>query len=312
MGGDGKAGALAPSHQWGFQGGYGRWHAGREDRRGLSDEEVGRRRFRRAYGREPDLANPRIFDEKLQWYKLYYRRPEMPRLADKLQVREQVSALGLGNLLNDLYGVWDRAEAVDFEALPPAFALKATHGSGWNILCRDQRLLRRDRARQLMAQWLQKNYYAWGREWAYRDIPPRIIAERYLENPGQGELIDYKFYCFDGVPTVLFVCAGRYRPGGVRYDAFDMDWRPIPVFKGKPAAGLGLPRPAGFAEMVDAASRLSSGWPFLRVDLYQVGSRVLFGELTFYPDNAAVPFAPDHYNLWFGERFQLPKEPVLA
>lgn len=300
-----------PAH-WTFRTGYGGWRSQWEDLTGLSDAEVGRRQFRRAHGRDPDLEQPRTFNEKIQWYKLNYRRPEMPRMADKLRVRDHVAALGLGHLLNDLYAVYDRADAVDFDALPSAFALKATHGCGWNILCADQRLLDRERARRLMHQWLQRNYFDRGREWSYRDIPPRIIAERFLEDPSRGELIDYKFYCFDGVPTVLFVCAGRYRAGGVRYDAFDMDWRPIPVFKGKPAARLGLPPPAGFAEMVDAAARLSQGWPFLRVDLYQVGARVLFGELTFYPDNGAIPFAPDHYNQWFGDRFRLPAEPVLA
>lgn len=277
----------------------------------LSDREVGVRQFRAAYGHDPDLERPRLFDEKIQWYKLFYRRPLMTELADKVRVRAHVAERGLGHLLNDLYGVWERADQIPFEALPPAFVLKANHGCGWNILVRDKRQLDPAAARAKLSHWLGLNYFDRGREWAYKHIPPRILCERYLENAEYGELIDYKFYCYGGEPQVVFVCCGRFGPGGVRYDAYDMDWRRLPVAKGKPAAGLDLPRPANLEEMRAAARALSAGFPFLRVDLYSIEGRITFGELTFYPDNGKVPFRPEAYNRTFGDLMQLPAEPVL-
>jgi hypothetical protein len=232
-------------------------------------------------------------------------------LADKVRVRAYVADRGLRHLLNDLYGVWERAEQIPFEALPEAYVLKANHGCGWNIIVRDKRRLNLTAARARLNQWLGLNYFDKGREWAYRDIPPRILCERYLENAEFGELIDFKFYCYSGEPQVVFVCCGRFGPGGVRYDAYDMDWRRIPVAKGKPVAGLGLPRPANFEEMCAAVRLLSAGFPFLRVDLYSIEGRIYFGELTFYPDNGKVPFRPEAYNRFFGDLMHLPAEPVF-
>lgn len=277
---------------------------------GLSDREFVMRQFRAVYGRDPDLASPAIFDEKIQWYKLNYRRPLMTDLTDKFKVRNYVEERGLGHLLNELHGVYDRPEEIPFADLPTRFVLKANHGCKWNIICKNKPELDWEAAKRQLAEWLEMNYFDYGREWAYKDIQPRIICERYLENAEFGELVDYKFYCYDGVPKVVFVCCGRFSPGGVRYDAYDMDWEPIPVSKGKPAARLDLARPSEFNEMRDIAHTLSEGFPFLRVDLYSVEGRIYFGELTFYPDNGIVPFSPAQFNRYFGDLFKLPEGPV--
>lgn len=278
--------------------------------RSLSDRAFGERQFVEAYGRPPDLANPVTFDEKLQWYKLYYRRPLMTTLTDKYEVRHYLIQKQLGHILNELYGVYERFDDIPFEALPGAFVLKANHGSGWNIICKDKTRFDLATARSRMNRWLGLNYFHHGREWAYKHIKPRIICERYLENEEFGELLDYKFYCYGGIPQVIFVCCGRFSPDGVKYDAYDMAWNRIPAYKGKPATGLNSPPPSEFAAMRDIAHQLSEGFPFVRVDLYAVRGQIYFGELTFYPDCGRVPFTPDHYNRFFGDFFKLPERPV--
>jgi len=271
-----------------------------------SDRSIVEAQFKQVYGRLPDLVNPLTFDEKIQWYKLYYRRSIMTDLADKYKVRQYVTEKGLGHILNELYGVYAHFEDIPFDALPEAFVMKANHGSGWNIICKSKAKLDMKNARAKLNRWLCKNHYLSGREWAYKHIEPMIICERYLENEEFGELIDYKFYCYGGVPEVIFVCCGRFGPEGVRYDAYDMSWNRIPACKGKPVAGLNLPKPPNFEAMRDIAITLSEGFPFIRVDLYSVQGRIYFSELTFYPDNGLVPFSPDHYNRFFGDFFKLP------
>jgi hypothetical protein len=276
-----------------------------------SDRAVVERTFRKVYGRPPDLVHPRTFDEKLQWYKLYYRRRIMTQLADKHAVRRYVADRGYAGLLNELYGVYDRFDEIPFDELPDAFVLKATHGSGYNIICRSRREFDVTAAQRRMERWLDRRHWLTSREWAYRDIRPRIVCERYLENEGLGELVDYKWYCYDGRPEVMFVCCGRHKPGGVRYDAFDMDWNQLQTCKGKPQTGLGWPRPPEFEAMRAIARELSQGFPFLRVDLYVVGGRIIFGEVTFYPDGGLVPFSPEPFNQFFGDFFRLPERPVI-
>ena len=271
-----------------------------------SDQTLVEQLYKSVYGRAPDLIHPRTFDEKLQWYKLHYRNPIMTQVADKFRVRDYVTEKGLAHILNGLYGVYDRVDQIDFASLPDVFVLKATHASGMNLICKTKRDFDWKTGRRKLHRWLKKNHFRGGREWAYKNIPPKIICEKYLENEEHRELIDYKFYCFGGQPEVVFVCSGRFAPAGVKYDAYDMAWRKIPVHKGRPAAGLNLDPPRPFTQMVDVATTLSAGFPFVRVDLYAVQDQVIFGEMTFYPDSGIVPFSPPEYNLSFGDLFVLP------
>jgi hypothetical protein len=274
--------------------------------RALPDTAYVRALYFRGHGRFLSLRRPRAFNEKLQWYKLYYRDPVMTTLSDKYAARLYLEANGHGALLNELYGVYDRAEAVDFAALPARFVLKATHGSGMNIICRDKESLDADRARALMKDWLRTNYFYSGRQWAYKNIRPRLICEKYLENEEFGELLDYKFYCFGGRPEVLWVCSGRYGTRGVVFNAYDMEWKRMPVTKGKPGSDLAIEKPENFAAMVALAGELCQGFPFIRIDLYSISGKLIFGEFTFYPDSGVVPFSPERYNYFFGDLFVLP------
>jgi hypothetical protein len=253
------------------------------------------------------LRRPRTFNEKLQWYKLHYRDPLMVTLSDKLAVRGYLEARGHGRLLNEMYGVYDRPEDIDFDSLPERFVLKATHGSNMNIICRDRSKLDREKSIAMMRGWLATDFFYSGRQWCYQGIRPRLICEKYLENEEFGELLDYKFYCFGGKPEILWVCSGRYGAGGVKYNAYDMNWRRIRIFKGKPGCDLDILMPANFPAMVATARELCGAFPFIRVDLYAIGGKLIFGEFTFYPDSGLIPFTPDGYNAYFGDLLVLPQ-----
>lgn len=258
------------------------------------------------YGCFPDLNPPRTFDEKLQWYKLYYRNPLMTDLADKYKVREYVARKGFGGLLNELIGVYDRAEAIDSAALPDSFVLKATHGSAMNIICKDKAQLNWKATCALMRNWLRTDYSSFGREWAYKNIRPRLICEKYLENSEFKELVDYKFYCYSGRPEVAFICTGRYSAAGLKYYVYDMDWNSIDVSEGRDSSKLPIDKPDNWNLMIEVARALSQGFPFIRVDLYSIQGKVIFGELTFYPDNGLCAFTPGEYSFSFDEPFILP------
>lgn len=257
-----------------------------------------------SYGKLPNLKNPRTFDEKLQWYKLFYRKPEMTVLADKYEVRKYVESKNLGHILNELYFVKDKLEDSDFEELPDKYVIKSNHGCGMNVIVAGNSINIETTVRKVN-KWIRHNHFYHGREWAYKNIKPQMICEKYLENKEFGELIDYKFYCFSGVPEVVFACAGRFSEHGVGYNAYDMDWNQIRVIKGKPGIDIEFKKPVNFEDMVEIAKTLAGDYPFIRVDLYSIDGNTIFGELTFYPDSGIIPFTPDDYNFHLGSLFKL-------
>ena len=266
--------------------------------------------YLKSHGRLLRLHRPQTFNEKLQWYKLYYREPLMATLADKYEVREYLQARGYGALLNEFFGVYDSADEIDFSSLPDRFVLKATHGSSMNIICRDKKNLDWEKCRVLLNRWLRTDFFYSGRQWAYKNIKPRLLCERYLQNEEYKELIDYKFYCYHGKPEVLFVCNGRHAAGGVKYNIYDMDWNRIYASKGRPCSELAIEKPENFAAMIAIAKELCEKFPFIRVDLYSIKGKVIFGEFTFYPDSGMVPYIPYQYNYFFGNFFVLPEKTI--
>lgn len=259
-----------------------------------------------SYGEMPDLKNPKTFDEKLQWYKLNFRKEEMTVLADKYAVRQYVSEMGLGHILNELYFVKEKLYESDLMGLPEKYVIKATHGCGMNIIQGGENNQDTKEIVKIANKWIKKNHFYHGREWAYKNIKPMIIAEKYLTNKEHNELVDYKFYCYNGIPYVVFACAGRFSEKGVGYNAYDMEWKQIHIHKGKPGVDIEFKKPENFDEMKECARILSGKYPFIRVDLYSVENSTIFGELTFYPDSGIIPFTPDEYNDYFGNLFKLP------
>lgn len=257
-------------------------------------------------GKIPNIDSPELFSEKLQWYKLNHRDPLMQRVANKYTVRDYIREIGYGHLLNDLYGVYTNVNQIDFDKLPKQFVLKGAHGSGFNIIVKNKDSLNRRQAKMMMRTWLHQ-HIAWsGREWVYKDMSRQIIAEKYLEDE-TGELRDYKFYCFNGQPTFMQLEVGRGTADNTR-NFYDMDWQLMPFGKELPHnANLIVSRPEMFDEMKKIAKALCKPFQYVRVDLYQVGGKVYFGELTFFPAGGAPDFVPSEYDKIVGKMWKLEK-----
>ena len=255
----------------------------------ISDSLYTRLKFRKNLHRWPDLKNPRTFNEKLCWLKLHRREPEMSVMVDKAQAKDYVRDILGEEYIIPTFGLWERAEDIDFGLLPDRFVMKGTHDSGRVIVCTDKNQLDFDRARQEMQQSLDRDFYAITREWPYKNVPHRIIAEQFIRQ-SDGGLTDYKFFCFNGHVDCVMVCIDRHL-GKPRFYFFDRNWNFLRLNKRGVAApeGFTLPRPEGMERMFEIASILSKGQPFVRVDLYNVDGKIYFGELTFYPDGGVDP-----------------------
>ena len=255
----------------------------------ISDSLYTRLKFRKNLHRWPDLKNPRTFNEKLCWLKLHRREPEMSVMVDKAQAKDYVRDILGEEYIIPTFGLWERAEDIDFGLLPDRFVMKGTHDSGRVIICTDKNQLDFDRARQEMQQSLDRDFYAITREWPYKNVPHRIIAEQFIRQ-SDGGLTDYKFFCFNGHVDCVMVCIDRHL-GKPKFYFFDRNWNFLRLNKRGVAApeGFTLPRPEGMERMFEIASILSKGQPFVRVDLYNVDGKIYFGELTFYPDGGVDP-----------------------
>ena len=274
----------------------------------LPDEMFIRLNYLRRMKRLPDLKNPTTYNEKLQWLKLHDRQPLYTQLVDKYAVRRFVAERIGGEYLIPLVGgPWDSFDEIDFDALPEKFVLKCTHDSGGLVICRDKRALDREKARRRIAQSLGQNFYYHNREWPYKDVRPRIIAEAYMEDASTSELRDYKFFCFGGEPKMLFVASDRQTAGEeTKFDFFDMDYNHLDLRNGHPNAAVPPEKPAQFGLMRELAQKLSQGIPHVRVDLYEVNGRVYFGEMTFYHWSGMVPFDPPEWDERLGSWIRLP------
>lgn len=259
-------------------------------------------------GRILNLSNPERFTEKLQWYKLYYRDPLMIQCSDKYEVRSYVESKGLENILVPLYGVFDKAKDINFEKLPSKFVLKTTNGSHTNILCENKVNLNIEQTRKNLDEWLGAWAGKVGREWAYHKIKPRIICERYLDSDKNNDLIDYKFFCFNGEPFYLYVIAERFLENGAKLGVFDLDFKQKP-YKRVDIAKLEkkVEKPSNFDEMIEIARTLSKDFPHVRVDLYNVDGKIYFGELTFYNGSGYKGYEPEEFDIVVGDKFILPK-----
>lgn len=249
------------------------------------------------------LRNPQTYSEKIQWLKLYGHLERYSRYVDKYEARRYVAdTIGPSHLV-PIIGVWDSFDEIPFDSLPDQFVLKATHGCGYNVICRDKSSLDRARLRRTAADWLSKNFYVTDREPQYRHIRPRLIAEEYLQDE-TGVLRDYKFPCFGGVPYLVQVLGDRAR--GTTESFYDRQWNLLPVQeKGISNAAYSIAKPALLDEMFDVAARLAAAFPFVRVDLYCVDGQVYFGELTFTPCNGFITYRPSSFDRELGRMLDL-------
>ena len=257
-------------------------------------------------GKKLNLKKPITFNEKIQWYKIYYKNPLFNQLADKLSVRSYVE-LKVGKLyLNELLGIYETPDSIDFTNLPEKFVLKCVHGSGFNIIVKDKSKLNGVGTKKILKKWQLKNFYNKGKEWAYKGIKPLIVVEKFLEDENS-VIPDYKFFCFDG--EIKFIQVDLERKIKDYRCYYDTDWMKLNFYTEKNVFFEGeVKKPANLEDMIYVAKKLSEGIPFVRVDLYSVNNKTIFGEMTFYPTNGTKAFVPEEMNTTIGNYFKLPNK----
>lgn len=250
-------------------------------------------------GKMLNLEKPETFNEKIQWCKLYDHNPLKTLLSDKYKVREWVQEQIGNKYLNRLLGVWDDVESINWEELPKQFVLKATHGSGWNIIVNDKEKLNIELCKKEMCRWLEKNWaYMAGLELQYKDIIPRIIAEEYIENV-PGDLYDYKIFCFHGRAKFIWFVKGRNNL--VESAIYDLNWHRLNITYKFPMCKKAISRPGHLNEMIQLAERLAADFAHVRVDFYVLNNGTIrFGEMTFSSTSGTCEWKPDKYNRFLG------------
>lgn len=259
-------------------------------------------------GKWPNLENPQSFSEKVQWLKLHDRRPEYTIMVDKVKVKEYVAKVLGEDYIIPTLGVWDDPDKIDFNLLPEKFVIKCNHNSGTGMfICKDKRTMDIRRVKAELRKGLKENYYCGGREWAYKDVPRKILAESFVE-PASGidDLPDYKFFCFNGEPKYCQVISGRNTKMSI--DFFDKDWKHQPFHEphNYPFASIEPQKPKDYELMWNAAKKLAKDKPFSRIDFYQARDKVLFGEITFFPTSGLGGFSPEEWDYKFGSMIKLP------
>jgi hypothetical protein len=271
----------------------------------FSDLEYVKTTYKIRFGREINLKNATSYTEKLQWLKLFYRDPQMTVCADKFAVRDYLKQRGYEYLLNEIVGVYNSADEIDFDELPSKFVAKATHGSSWNLICKDKNKLNWRIWKRIMNSWLKLDLYVFGREWHYKEIKPRILIEKFIEHE---PLNDYKFMCINGEPKYMQI--NNDYNGRHYVDFYDINWSKVDfTYLNYSQSDHLVEKPKQFDEMLRLAKELSRPFPFVRVDFYNFDDRIVFGELTFFPGGGMLPLVPveNNFDEIIGSQIKLPE-----
>lgn len=275
----------------------------------FNDKQYLSLQYKLRMGHNIDWESPQTFTEKIQWLKLYNRKPEYSQMVDKYAVKDYVRAIVGDKYIIPTLGVWDRVDEIDFDMLPDKFVLKTTHGGGGSgvIICKDKASLDIANVKKRLSKSMKQKIYEYNREWPYKYVKPRIIAEQLLEDScNPSNLPDFKFYCFNGVPQYCQVIRDRSTKETI--DFYDMEWNHMPFVGLNPVARNGLTpvaRPSNLEDMKRVCRVLAKDIPFARVDLYEVNGREFFGEITFYPAGGFGTFTPNEWNSKLGELLKL-------
>ena len=267
-------------------------------------------RYRCKMGQWINWDNPKTFSEKLQWLKVYNRKHEHTMMVDKYSVKKYVADLiGEEHVIPTL-GVWDTTEDIQWDLLPDQFVLKCTHDSGSVVICRDKNTFNKRAAKAKLESAMNHNFFWIGREYPYKNVKPRIICEQLMKDDKSEDLVDYKFFCFNGLPKVLFYASERFtsKDKVAKFDFYDMDLNHLPI-KSYGHENSAIPpsvSPENFSKMKDLCRILSNGYPHVRVDLYVINDKIYFGELTFHHDGGFVQLEPEEWNNTFGDWIELP------
>lgn len=270
--------------------------------------------FLHRFGYKPDFENPKTFNEKIQWMKLYYRKPELPKFVDKFTAKEEVAKIIGKEYIIPTIGIYDNFDEIDFNTLPDQFVIKCTHDCASVIICRDKTKFDIDKARKKINAALKVKYYGRNtREWAYSQIKPRIIVEKFMKDKNSDDITDYKFFCFNGEPKVMYISVGLENHATASISFADMNYNLLDIERADYKALDKLPpKPKTFEQMKTLARKLSKGFPQVRVDLYEINGKLYFGELTFYTCGGMVRWRKREYDERLGDLIQLPKNKIIT
>lgn len=279
----------------------------------LGDKRFIEKKYELHLNKRLNTDNVSTFNEKLQWLKLYERKPEYTTMVDKYKVREYISKKIGEEYLIPLFGVWDNPDEIDFNALPNKFVLKCNHNSGLGMcICKDKSNLDVDKVKRELRRGLKQDYYLTGREWPYKNVQRKIIAEQFMKSD-EGGLTDYKVHCFNGVPKIVLVCKDRFTKTGLTEDFFDVEWNHLDIKRPKQNnSSTPIAKPNELDEILKLSAKLSKNIPFLRTDFYIIEGKVYFSELTFYPASGFEKFEPEKWDEILGEWIVLPDKEQLS
>lgn len=264
--------------------------------------------FEHNVGYPLNIDNPKTFNEKLQWLKLFYQNPLMTVCADKIAVRNYIKEQLGDEYLVPVLGIYNHPDEIDFSSLPDRFVLKVNWGSGQNIIVKDKSSLDIEKTKKQLAEWLKptSNHYYHSFEWCYKDIKPGILCEKYIENADG--LNDYKFLCYNGIVKNMFIVQDRDKgKENMSVTFFDRNFQKLPVQRLYKSSDKEIVRPEKWDKMIEISEKLAKNFPFIRVDFYEIENTLKIGELTFFPGNGMEKFTPQEWDLKFGEMLKLPK-----
>ncbi|MBR2994883.1 glycosyl transferase [Candidatus Saccharibacteria bacterium] len=271
----------------------------------MSDEKFLNRKWKLIIGDRLNLDNPRSFNEKLQWLKLHDRKDIYTKMVDKYEAKKYVAGIIGENYIIPTIGVYDRFDDIDFDELPNRFVIKCTHNSGGLVIVKDKRKMNIKEARRRINKSLKREYYYHGREWPYKNVKPRVIIEKYMSGFDGSDILDYKFFCFNGEPEIILVCSDRFSNDGLKETWFDKKFNKLDLVEGGHENDNNLKKPKELLKMLEVSRELSKGFPFIRIDLYVVKGKVYFGEITFFPASGFERFDPREWDIKLGNMIDL-------
>lgn len=272
----------------------------------VADDEYLKKKFYAKLGYKLDISNPKTFNEKIQWLKLYDRNPNYIKMVDKYEVKKYVASVIGEKYIIPTIAYWDNIDDIDWKNLPNEFVLKVTHDSGGIIICKDKNYFDINKAIIILKKSIDRDYYMLHREWPYKNVVRRVIAEKYMSEDDE-ELTDYKFMCFNGVCKCIFTCKGRYSKDGLKVTFYDTKWNIMPFERHYKSLKEPEKKPDRLDEMIRLAEILSKDIPFVRVDFYIINNEIFFGEMTFYPGSGFEEFTPFTWDEILGSWIELPQ-----
>lgn len=255
-------------------------------------------------GKKLDLVNPHLFNEKLQWLKLYDRKDIYTIMVDKFAAKQYVEKIIGKQYIIPTIGLYNSFEEINFNDLPSQFVMKCTHDSGGIIIVKNKKEIDFSSVKKKIKKFLKRKYYYVHREWPYKNVVPKIIIEKYMKDKVSDELIDYKVMCFNGIPKIIFTCTDRFKDS-LKVTFFDLNWNKMPFERKYPSSNEKISKPVNLNEMLKLSKKLAQDIPFVRIDWYEINGELYFGELTFFPGSGYEVFNPIEWDKKLGDMLEL-------